>query len=84
MLFIPTFDPDLSSNAYSFALIINDLVGCTKSPTRQIDDFFVLRTTNNNIGRNLFDLFSTHDLVIFFQDLIISTQDLEVKSAFSS
>ena len=44
----------------------------------------VRRTTNNNMGRNLFDLFSTHDLVIFFQDLIISTQDLEMKNAFSN
>ena len=40
--------------------------------------------TNNNMGRNLFDIFSTHDLVIFFQDLIISTQDLEMKNAFSN
>ena len=32
--------------------------------------------TNNNMDRNLFDIFST-------RDLIFSTHDLEVKSAFS-
>jgi hypothetical protein len=44
----------------------------------------VRRTTNNNMGRNLFDIFSTHDLVIFFHDLIISTHDLEVKRTLES
>jgi hypothetical protein len=37
----------------------------------------VRRITNNNMDRNLFDIFST-------RDLIFSTHDLEVKSAFSS
>ena len=38
---------------------------------------FVCRRTNNNIAQNIFDIFSK-------EDLVISTQDLVVKNAFSS